>query len=187
MNSPDLSMPEENVEETLEDREGNDEASEADRKKLKMTQLAESGEISQSVKYIKEASNRVICKLYAEYEWIQQDKTNAVLADTLITKFAELMEIPSGEDLAVELREDKLLQGNIKTAVNFIAPFIPFIGLVTGGATVRKHVMKNRDATRRESKPKESLEYLANCLTRPHRILLSNVGMFSKSLSTLSK
>lgn len=53
MNSPDLSMPEKNVEETLEDREGNDEASEADRKRLKMTQLAESGEISQSVKYIK--------------------------------------------------------------------------------------------------------------------------------------
>ena len=150
MNSPDLSMPEENVEETLEDREGNDEASEADRKKLKMTQLAESGEISQSVKYIKEASNRVICKLYAEYEWIQQDKTNAVLADTLITKFAELMEmldtVPSGEDLAVELREDKLLQGNIKTAVNFVAPFIPFIGLVTGGATLGKHVMKQRSS-----------------------------------------
>ena len=116
---------------------------------MKLIQLSESGEISQSVKYIKKASNR-ISKLYAEYEYIQQDKTNAVLADTLITKFAELMEmldtVPSGEDLAVELREDKLLQGNIKTAVNFIAPFIPFIGLVTGGATVGKHVMRNKAA-----------------------------------------
>ena len=143
MSSPDLTIPKEDVEEEETATEN-----EADRKRMKMIQLSEGGEVSQSVKYIKKASNRVICKLYAEYEFGQQDKTNAVLADTLITKFAELMEmlntVPSGEDLAVELREDKLLQGNIKTAVNFIAPFIPFIGLVTGGATVGKHVMKNR-------------------------------------------
>ena len=108
---------------------------EADRIRMKLIQLAESGEISQSVKYIKKASDKVISKLYAEYEWIQQDKSNAVLADVLITKFSELMgmleTVPSGDLLAAELREDKLLQDNIKTAVNFVAPFIPFIGLVT--------------------------------------------------------
>ena len=154
MSSPDLTIPKEEFEETIDACEENEvnevnEANEVDRKRLKMIQLAEVGEISQSVKYIKKASNRVICKLYAEYEWMQQDKTNAVLADTLITKFAELMEmldtVPSGEDLACELREDKLLQGNIKTAVDFVAPFIPFIGLVTGGATLGNHVMRNRE------------------------------------------
>ena len=150
MSSPDLTIPKEDIEENVEEEETATEESEADCKRLKLIQLAESGEISQSVKYIKKASNRVICKLYAEYEWMQQDKTNAILADTLIVKFAELMEmletVPSGEDLAVELREDKLLQGNIKTAVNFVAPFIPFIGLVTGGATLGKHVMKQRSS-----------------------------------------
>ena len=149
MSSPDLSIPEENnPQEENAEAEQASESAEADRKRMKMIQLAESGEVSQSVKYVKKASNRVICKLYAEHEFIQQDKTNVILANTLITKFAELMEmldtVPSGEDLAVELREDKLLQGNIKTAVNFIAPFIPFIRLVTAGATVGKHVMRNR-------------------------------------------
>ena len=144
MSSPDLSIPEEETTtETVETKE-----TEADRRRLKMVQLAESGEISQSVKYIKKASDKVISKLYAEYEWIQQDKSNTVLADVLITKFSELMgmleTVPSGDALAAELREDKLLQGNIKTAVNFVAPFIPFIGLVTGGATVGKHMMKQR-------------------------------------------
>ena len=144
MSSPDLSIPEEETTTaTVETKE-----TEADRRRLKMVQLAESGEISQSVKYIKKASDKVICKLYAEYEWIQQDKSNTVLADVLITKFSELMgmleTVPSGDALAAELREDKLLQGNIKTAVNFLAPFIPFIGLVTGGATVGKHMMKQR-------------------------------------------
>ena len=145
MSSPDLTIPVDPQEET-DNPQDVDEEKEADHKRMKMIQLAESGQLSHSVKYIKKASNRVICKLYAEHLYIEQDKTNAVLADTLIVKFAELMEmlntVPSGEDLAVELREDKLLQGNIKSAVNFIAPFVPFIGLVTGGATVGKHVMR---------------------------------------------
>ena len=59
--------------------------------------------------------------------------------------------VPSGDLLAAELKEDKLLQGNIKTAVNFIAPFVPFIGLVTGGATLAKHIMRNREAKNEES------------------------------------
>ena len=150
MSSPDLSIPEVHEEstETAEARESN-------RTRMKMIQLAEAGDISQSVKYIKKASDKVISKLYAEYLWIQQDKSNAVLADTLITKFAELMgmleTVPSGDLLAAELKEDKLLQGNIKTAVNFVAPFIPFIGLVTGGATLGKHMMKHREANAEKS------------------------------------
>ena len=122
---------------------------------MKMIQLAEAGEISQSVKYIKKASDKVISKLYAEYLWIQQDKSNAVLADVLITKFSELMgmleTVPSGDLLAAELKEDKLLQGNIKTAVNFVAPYLPFIGLVTGGATLGKHMMRQKSSTEEAS------------------------------------
>ena len=133
------------------------EASQADRTRMKMIQLAESEEISQSVKYIKKASDKVISKLYAEYEWIQQDKSNAILADVLITKFSELMgmleTVPSGDLLAAELKEDKLLQGNIKTAVNFVTPFIPFIGLVTGGATLGKHMMRQKASTDESEEP----------------------------------
>ena len=136
---------------------------------MKMIQLSEVGEVSQSVKYIKKASDKVICKLYAEYLYREEDKTNAVLADTLIVKFADLLEmlntVPSAKDLAMELREDKLLQGNVKTAITFIAPFIPFIGLVTGGATVGKHVMRKNNSesvssTHFETQHKESDEEL---------------------------
>ena len=85
----------------------------------------------------------------AEYLMIEQDKSNTILADVLITKFSELMgmleTVPSGDLLAAELKEDKLLQGNIKTAVSFVAPFIPFIGVITGGATLGKHMMRQRN------------------------------------------
>ena len=149
MTSPNLSIPD------LEDCEAETEdqtASESDRTRMKMVQLAESGEISQSVKYIKKACDKVIGKLYAEYLWIQQDKSNTILADVLITKFSELMgmleTVPYGDLLAAELKEDKLLQGNIKTAVNLRAPFVPFIGVITGGATLGKHMMRQRNETK---------------------------------------
>ena len=150
MTSPDLSIPDLESEAKTQD-EPTEEKQEVkvDQKRMKIIQLAEIGEISQSVKYIKKASDNVICKLYAEYIYREQDKTNAVLVDTLIVKFADLLEmlntVPSAKDLAVELREDKLLQGNVKTAITFIAPFIPFIGLITGGATVGKHVMRKKN------------------------------------------
>ena len=137
--------------EQTEQTEQSAQAVQADHTRMRMVQLAEAGEISQSVKYIKKASDRVISKLHAEYLMIEQDKNNAILSDVLITKFSELMgmlqTVPSGELLAAELREDKLLQGDIKKAVSFISPFIPFIGAITGGATLGKHMMRQRNET----------------------------------------
>ena len=147
MTSPDLTIPDMENESTPSGKpQQNPEKEKVDQKRMKITQLSEAGEVSQSVNYIKKASDVVVCKLYANYVYREQEKTNAALADTLIVKFADLLEmlekVPSAKDLAAELKEDKLLQGNVKTAISFVAPFIPFIGLVTGGATVGKHVMK---------------------------------------------
>ena len=167
MTSPDLSIPDMETYETVKPQTdqaegGTNDKVKVDQKRMKMIQLSEIGEVSQSVKYIKKASDKVICKLYAEYLYREQDKTNAVLADTIIVKFADLLEmlntVPSAKDLAMELKEDKLLQGNVKSAITFIAPFIPFIGLVTGGATVGKHVMKKRNEQSDQSQPEEDNE-----------------------------
>ena len=162
MTSPDLSIPDmenEAVPQANPQKAADKKEKEkVDQKRMKMIQLSEAGEVSQSVGYIKKASDLVICKLYANYVYREQEKTNAVLAETLIVKFADLLEmlnkVPSAKDLAVELKEDKLLQGNVKAAINLISPFIPFIGLVTGGATVGKHVMrKQAEQTKSEPEP----------------------------------
>ena len=124
------------------------EEKDVDNIRLILIQLAEAGEIPQSVKCIEKANNKVVRKIYAKYQMKEQDKNNAVLTDVLITKFSELMgmlnTVPSGELLAAELREDKLLQRDIKKVVKFISPFIPFIGVITGGATLGKHVMQQQ-------------------------------------------
>ena len=147
MTSPDLSIPD--MENEAKPQKSNPEKEKIDQKRMKMIQLSEAGEVSQSVGYIKKSSDVVICKLYANYVYREQEKTNAVLAETLIVKFADLLEmldtVSSAKDLATELKEDKLLQGNVKAAINLISPFIPFIGIVTGGATVGKHVMRKQN------------------------------------------
>ena len=123
-------------------------STDVDNIRLILIQLAEAGEIPQSVKCIEKSNNKVIRKIYAKHQMKEQDKNNAVLTDVLITKFSELMgmlnTVPSGELLAAELREDKLLQRDIKKVVEFISPFIPFIGVITGGATLGKHVMQQQ-------------------------------------------
>ena len=155
MEAPDLTVPDCEVEETVEDTvEVEETQSLEDKKRLELIKSSENGELTQSVKYIKKASNKVINKLHSEYVYMQQDKTNEILADVLIVKFSELMGIldtvASSDELTSELREDKLLQGNVKSAVSFLTPFIPFIGLVSGGATPGKHVMKHRAASKCE-------------------------------------
>ena len=123
-------------------------STDVDNIRLILIQLAEAGEIPQSVRCIEKSNNKVIRKIYAKHQMKEQDKNNAVLTDVLITKFSELMgmlnTVPSGELLAAELREDKLLQRDIKKVVEFISPFIPFIGVITGGATLGKHVMQQQ-------------------------------------------
>ena len=146
----DYLIPDINNEEVVGDKDTMDAADtiDVDNVRLILIQLAEAGEIPQSVKCIEKANNKVIRKIYAKHQMKEQDKNNAVLTDVLITKFSELMgllnTVPSGELLAVELREDKLLQRDIKKVVEFISPFIPFIGVITGGATLGKHVMQQQ-------------------------------------------
>ena len=115
--SPDLSIPD--MENEAIPQKSNPqnpdkkEKEQVDQKRMKMIQLSEAGEVSQSVGYIKKASDIVICKLYANYVYKEQEKTNAILAETLIVKFADLLEmlntVSSANDLATELKEDKLL------------------------------------------------------------------------------
>ena len=146
----DYSIPDINNEKVAGDKDTTDAAdtTDVDNVRLILIQLAEAGEIPQSVKCIEKANNKVVKKIYAKYQMKEQDKNNAVLTDVLITKFSELMgmlnTVPSGELLAAELREDKLLQRDIKKVVEFISPFIPFIGVITGGATLGKHVMQQQ-------------------------------------------
>jgi hypothetical protein len=103
-------------------------------------------EIKQSESYLKKASGKVIMKIRREYIVAQREKANVVLAEALIEKFSDLMEaismVDSGNELREELNQDKLFKSDVKSVVAKLSPYIPYLGIVSGGASTVKHVYR---------------------------------------------
>ena len=121
------------------------------KKREELIRLSEDGEIGQSVQNFKKASDKVILKIYAEYEVKQAEKANAFLTDLLISKFSDLLggldAIENIKELEKELQNDKLLRKDVKSVVEKVSPYLPYLGLLSGGVTVGKHVIKKQSKT----------------------------------------
>ena len=117
------------------------------KKREELIRLSEDGEISQSVQNLKKANDKVILKIHAEYEVRQAEKANVFLTDLLISKFSDLLggldAIENSEELEKELQNDKLLRKDVKSVVEKLTPFLPYLGILSGGVTVGKHKTKN--------------------------------------------
>ena len=113
--------------------------------------LAADGDLDKSVAYIK-ASQKVINKLYTEYERKRMQKVNEFLTDLLISKFANTLggldAIESPEELTKDLNKDELLKRDVHSLVERITPFIPFLGFLSGGITTAKHVYGHKPTNR---------------------------------------
>ena len=59
-----------------------------EKKRDELLKLAENGDLDKSIAYIKKASQKVINKLYTEYERKRMEMGNDFLTDLLISKFA---------------------------------------------------------------------------------------------------
>ncbi|CAB4011430.1 Hypothetical predicted protein [Paramuricea clavata] len=77
-----------------------------------------------------------------------------VLSDGLINisektfRFSELMEaldaVKDAKEMKKELEENDLLRKDIKNLVSYVTPYIPLIGILSGGITVGKHVISTK-------------------------------------------
>ena len=91
------------------------------KKHEELIRLSENGEISQSVQNLKKANDKVILKIYSEYEVIQAEKANVFLTYLLISKLLDAIE--NSEELGKELQNDKLLKNDVKSVVERLMPF----------------------------------------------------------------
>ena len=118
------------------------------RKRNELLLLSEDGEIPQSVAQLKKSSGKQVLKIYGEYERQQAEKANVFLTDLLISKFADLLggldAIESSDELEKDIGKDKLLRRDVKLLVERVTPFLPYLGLLSGGITVGKHVVKKK-------------------------------------------
>jgi hypothetical protein len=113
-----------------------------------LIRLSNAGETTQSEKYLRKASDKVITKVRKDYIVAQHpaEKANILLTEALIDKFSGLMEainmVDSGEELKTELNQDKLFRSDVKSVVGKLSPYIPYLGIVSGGVTTVKHVYR---------------------------------------------
>jgi hypothetical protein len=130
----------------MEQKPPNAENTEIEDSRAELIRLSNSGEIKQSESYLKKASGKVIMKIRREYIVTQREKANVVLAEALIEKFSDLMEainmVDSGNELREELNQDKLFKSDVKSVVAKLSPYIPCLGIVSGGVTTVKHVYR---------------------------------------------
>ena len=130
----------------MEQEPPNAENTEIEDSRAELIRLSNAGEIKQSESYLKKASGKVIMKIRREYIVAQREKANVVLAEALIEKFSDLMEainmVDSGNELREELNQDKLFKSDVKSVVAKLSPYIPYMGIVSGGVTTAKHVYR---------------------------------------------
>ena len=102
------------------------------------------GDLDKSVAYIKKASQKVVNKLYTEFERKRMQKANVFINDMVISKFCSTLggfdAIESPEELYKELDKDELLKRDVNSIVEKISPYIPFISFLSGGIITAKHV-----------------------------------------------
>ena len=120
------------------------EENEIEETRAELIRLSNAGEIKQSESYLKKASGKVVLKLKREHTLAQREKANTLLAETLVTKFTDLMEsigaVNSSTALREELNQDGLFRSDVKGMVSAISPYIPYLGIFSGGVTTAKHV-----------------------------------------------
>ena len=115
-----------------------------------LIQLSTEGKIKYNKKFLKEADDVTIEKIYKEYEAKQLDAANGQLADILVGKFSDLMRqtemVEKNCDLKKELLKNELFKNDLKSFVGYVTPYHPFIGLTSRLITVGGYVLYKKTA-----------------------------------------
>lgn len=119
----------------------------------KFLDSSQRGRLNKQIGTPKRASDETLEKIYKNYIVKQLDETNERIANTLIKRLTELMEslelIDDGESLEKDLKDDELFKRDVKNILGYITPYLPFVGLTSGGIKIGKYMMKKKDNQRR--------------------------------------
>ena len=127
----------------------------------KRLSLAEKGKINYTPKYIQKANRDVLEKIKIKYDRKSTEKSSKIISNLLVSKLSDILEktdlIDSSSELKQELEENELFKEELSEVVNDeIIPLIPKIGLVRGGVTVAKHIIRIRVGKRSKETEKPS-------------------------------
>ena len=109
-----------------------------------LLRLVAEKKIKHTAKYIENATEETLKKIYDEYQWQELDEVNDKVTGVLITKISELMMkldlVKDNVSLEDDLGKNELFKRDVKRIVGYLTPYVPLAGLVSGGITVGAHV-----------------------------------------------
>ena len=127
---------------------------EVERKRAELISWIKQGnKLGETIKQLEKSSPNVIGKVYDEWMTERNEKASAALCNLVISKFALLLggldAIEDPKTLEKELKSNELLRAERITMT--IAPYIPFIGILSGGLTTLGAVRAHSNNKRSES------------------------------------
>ena len=109
-----------------------------------LLRLVAEKKIKHTAKYIENATEETLKKIYEDYQSKELDEVNEKVTDVLITKFSELMVkldlVKDNVSLEDDLGKNELFKRDVKRMIGYLTPYVPLVGLVSGGITVGAHV-----------------------------------------------
>ena len=108
-----------------------------------LLRLVAEKKIKHTAKYIENATEETLKKIY-DYKRQELDEVNDEVTGVLITKISELMMkldlVKDNVSLEDDLGKNELFKRDVKMIVGYLTPYVPLVGLVSGGITVGAHV-----------------------------------------------
>ena len=105
-----------------------------------LLRLVAEKKIKHTAKYIENATEETLKKIYEDYQSKELDEVNEKVTDVLITKFSELMVkldlVKDNVSLEDDLGKNELFKRDVKRMIGYLTPYVPLVGLVSGGITV---------------------------------------------------
>ena len=112
--------------------------------KEELLRLVAEKKIKHTAKYIENATEETLKKIYEDYQSKALDKVNEQVADVLITKLSELMAnldlVEDNVSLEDDLSKNELFKRDVKRIIGYLTPYVPLVGLIFGGITVGAYV-----------------------------------------------
>ena len=127
-----------------------------------LIQLATEKKIKYRKNFLKEADDETIEKICVEYKAQQLDQVNE-LVDVLVEKFSDLLTklemVKKDCNLEDDLTKTKILKKDLKTIVGYVTPYVPFVGLISGGITIGGHVVNKKVFSNTDEQSERSTKF----------------------------
>ena len=112
--------------------------------KKELLRLVSEKKIKHTAKYIENVTEETLKKIYEDYQRQELDEVNEKVTDVLITKLSELMAnldlVKDNVSLEDDLGKNELFKRDVKRIIGYLTPYVPLVGLVSGGITVGAHI-----------------------------------------------